>query len=330
MKRFCQACPDCQKTLPKPPPPAPLIPLPIKEVPFERIGMDLVGPLPKSARGHKHILVVVDYATRYPEAIPLRKATAKNIAHELFLLFSRDGIPMEILTDQGTPFMSRLMADPGLSAEQKAELQHLIGQFSDVFSSVPGKTQLVRHDIKTPPGVIVKQQPYRIPEAHRQAIEEEIQQMLKLGVIEPSRSPWSSPIVLVPKPDGTLRFCNDFRRLPNAPSGRAFGSPGKGPIYFHTGPDKRLLAGTPLGQCQTEDSFFNPKWPLAIPDPSLRPSRGTRNVPEAHGHRPSPTSAVRKSVPRRCCYPFGALGGPLRPPAEGAYGALKGLTHRQP
>ncbi|KAL0200309.1 hypothetical protein M9458_003496, partial [Cirrhinus mrigala] len=57
-----------------------------------------------------------------------------------------------------------------------------------------------------PPGVIVRQRPYRVPEARRQAIEEEIQQMLKLGVIEP-------PIVMVPKPDGTLRFCNDFRRL---------------------------------------------------------------------------------------------------------------------
>ncbi|KAI2647663.1 Retrovirus-related Pol polyprotein [Labeo rohita] len=111
VKRFCQACPTCQRTAPRMPPPSPLIPLPIIEVPFERIGMDLVGPLPKSARGHEHILVVVDYATRFPEAIPLRKATAKNIAQELFLLCTRVGIPSEILTDQGTPFMSRLMAD---------------------------------------------------------------------------------------------------------------------------------------------------------------------------------------------------------------------------
>ncbi len=111
VKRFCRACPTCQRTSPSTPPPSPLIPLPIIEVPFERIGMDLVGPLPKSARGHEHILVVVDYATRYPEAIPLRKATSKAIAQELFLLCSRVGIPAEILTDQGTPFMSRTMAD---------------------------------------------------------------------------------------------------------------------------------------------------------------------------------------------------------------------------
>ncbi len=111
VKRFCQSWPTCQKTSPRTPPPSPLIPLPIIEVPFERIGMDLVGPLPKSARGHEHILVIVDYATRYPEAVPRRKATAKSITHELFLLCSRVGIPAEILTDQGTPFMSRLMAD---------------------------------------------------------------------------------------------------------------------------------------------------------------------------------------------------------------------------
>ncbi len=100
-----------------------------------------------------------------------------------------------------------------LSAAQKKELQHLVGQFSDVFSPLPGRTHVLQHDVRTPPGTIVRQRPYRVPEARRHSIEEEVQEMLRLGVIEPSRSPWSSPIVMVPKPDGTLRFCNDFRRL---------------------------------------------------------------------------------------------------------------------
>ncbi len=39
------------------------------QVPFERIGMDLIGPLERSARGHRFALVLVDYATRYPEAV---------------------------------------------------------------------------------------------------------------------------------------------------------------------------------------------------------------------------------------------------------------------
>lgn len=72
VRHFCQACEACQRTTPKKPAPAPLIPLPVIEVPFTCIGLDLVGPLPKSAREHEHILVIVDYATRYPKAIPLR------------------------------------------------------------------------------------------------------------------------------------------------------------------------------------------------------------------------------------------------------------------
>ncbi|XP_056622843.1 retrovirus-related Pol polyprotein from transposon 17.6 [Triplophysa dalaica] len=432
VKRFCQCCHICQQKSPQRPPPSPLIPLPVIEVPFERIGMDLVGPLPKSARGHEYILVVMDYATRYPEALPLRKATTKAIAKELFLMYSRVGIPTEILTDQGTPFMSRLMADlchlfkvkqlrtsvyhpqtdglverfnqtlkrmlrrvvaedghdwdlllpyvlfgirevpqastgftpfelmfgrqprglldvardaweqqpaphrsmvehvqqmrsridrvmplvkehlaeaqraqqrwydrpaqprefqPGnrvlvltptatskflaswkgpymvvekvgpvnyrlrqprrrrevqlyhinllkkwiasptqmaafaetkapvvqmgeqLSPVQKQDIQSLVSQFRDVFSEKPGQTRIIQHDIRTPLGVVVRQRPYRVPETRRLAIEEEIKRMKLLGVIEPSRSPWSSPIVMVPKPDGTLRFCNDFRRV---------------------------------------------------------------------------------------------------------------------
>ncbi len=229
--------------------------------------------------------------------------------------------------------------NPDLSATQKAELQHLIGQFSDVFSTVPGRTHLLQHDIRTPTGVIVKQRPYRIPEARRQAIEDEVQQMLKLGVIEPSRSPWSSPIVLVPKPDGKpplLQWLSPPKRglgvwrLPDAPSGWAPGTPGKGPVYFNPGPHERLLAGTPLWQRQGEDCLLDPKWPLAVSDPSLRPTRGPSYVPEAHGYRPPAPSAVRGRVLGRRGHSLGALGRPPRPVAEGVDGTTKGWTRRQP
>ena len=108
---YCRSCPECQQVAPKPLFRGPLIPLPIISVPFSRIAVDLVGPLPKSSRGHQYILVILDYATRYPEAIPLRTMASKGIARELVLMFSRVGIPEEILTDQGTPFMSRIMKD---------------------------------------------------------------------------------------------------------------------------------------------------------------------------------------------------------------------------
>jgi len=101
---YCRSCPECQQVAPIPHHRNPLIPLPIISVPFSRIGMDMVGPLPKSARGHQYILVILDYATRYPEAIPLRTMASKGIARELVMMFSRVGIPEEILTDQGTPF----------------------------------------------------------------------------------------------------------------------------------------------------------------------------------------------------------------------------------
>ena len=83
--------------------------MPIIEVPFDRLALDIVGPLPKTSRGHRYILVLVDYATQYPEALPLRATTAKAVSKELMLLFSRVGIAREVLTDQGTCFMSRVM-----------------------------------------------------------------------------------------------------------------------------------------------------------------------------------------------------------------------------
>ncbi|CAM5142308.1 unnamed protein product [Natator depressus] len=400
--------------------------------------MDLVGPLEKTAQGHQHVLVVLDYATRYLEAVPLRNTASKTIAKELVQIFARVGLPKEILTDQGTPFMSKLMKDlcsllhvqalrtsvyhpqtdglverfnrtlkamirqvvsrdgkdwdtllpylmfairevpqastgfppfellngrhpwgildiareaweeepnpgrnivghvllqmrdriarvtpivrehleraqetqrthynhqaklrrfhPGdrvmvlvptaeskllaqwqgpyeiikavgevnykvrqtgnrkseqiyhinllkpwhdreaclvmqetlpqednlheqvrissdLMPIQKIEAADMINRNRDVFSTKRGRTTETYHHSRTIPGAKVILRPYRIPAAKREEIKAEVKKMLELGVTEESYSQWSSPIVLVPKPVGTMRFCNDFRRL---------------------------------------------------------------------------------------------------------------------
>ncbi len=106
----CNTCTTCQKTSAVPQRSrAPLQPLPVISEPFRRIAMDIVGPLEKSSTSHRYILVISDYATRYPEAFPLCTITTPKIVHSLVQLFSRVGIPEEILTDQGTNFTSRLM-----------------------------------------------------------------------------------------------------------------------------------------------------------------------------------------------------------------------------
>ena len=59
----------------------------------------------------------------------------------------------------------------------------------------------------------VKQRPYRMPLEKRKVVEQQIREMLDAKVIRPSSSPWASPVVLVPKKDGSIRFCTDYRQI---------------------------------------------------------------------------------------------------------------------
>ncbi|KAL1259047.1 hypothetical protein QQF64_009624 [Cirrhinus molitorella] len=87
--------------------------------------MDLVGPLPKSGRGHEHILVIVDYATRYPEAVSLRKATLKVIANELFLLSSRVGSSsLSLLHGRRENWSCELQSETTRKKENNSNLSH--------------------------------------------------------------------------------------------------------------------------------------------------------------------------------------------------------------
>ena len=388
---WCRTCEQCQKHSAVKNLRAPLVPLPVIEEPFTRIAMDIVGPLPRSSTGNKYILVVCDYATRYPEAIPMRTVDAEHVTEELVTMFARVGVPREILTDQGTNFMSKLLAElynllhiheattgfspfelmygrhvrgpldilketwkaskrsgesvisyvltvqkklammselvsenckeaqmtqkrwydqsarkrefmegdqvlvllptvtnklmakwqgpycvkakvtpvtyeidmsdkkkrqrifhvnmlkgwntpttmclaaeemedgeeiplwkeeseepkinEKLTQKQKKELDALRTEFGNVMSDLPGKTEMVEHRIETGDAKPVRLPPYRLPHAYRDIVKKELEEMEKHGIIEKSSSDWSSPIVLVKKKDGTLRFCIDFRRL---------------------------------------------------------------------------------------------------------------------
>ena len=97
--RFCLSCDTCQRMGNKPTK-VPLGSHPIISEPFERIAVDLVGPIiPSSHGGHRFILVAVDYATRYPLAIALRKIDSHTVADALLDMFSQVDIPKEMLSD---------------------------------------------------------------------------------------------------------------------------------------------------------------------------------------------------------------------------------------
>ncbi|XP_076049290.1 uncharacterized protein LOC143029963 [Oratosquilla oratoria] len=106
--QHCRTCHTCQLVGKpnQPVPVAPLKPIPVGEEPFAKVIVDIVGPLPKTARGHEYILTLMDTFSRYPEAIPLRKVRAKVVLHELISFFTKWGLPRELQTDQGSVFLS--------------------------------------------------------------------------------------------------------------------------------------------------------------------------------------------------------------------------------
>ena len=89
VSQYVKSCDLCQKTTPKGKVfPVPLGSMPLISTPFERVAVDLVGPLsPPSSQGHRYILTIIDVATSYPEAVPLKDISAISVAEALLTVF---------------------------------------------------------------------------------------------------------------------------------------------------------------------------------------------------------------------------------------------------
>eukprot|EP00794_Sanderia_malayensis_P001629 gene1629-biopygen1507 len=102
---------------------------------------------------------------------------------------------------------------PCLTANEREQLLNTLPEFPDVFNNRLGHTSVTMHKIDTGNSPPIRQYPRRLPYHYRSEVDQQVADMLAQSVIQPSTSPWASPVVLVKKKDGSYRFCIDYRKL---------------------------------------------------------------------------------------------------------------------
>ena len=103
-----------------------------------------------------------------------------------------------------------------LTDAEEHRIRDCVLEAQDLFALTElerGEVVGVTHEIDTGESPPIRQAPHHVPFSLRPKIEQMVEQMLKAEVIEESDSPWASPVVLVKKKDGGVRFCVDYRAL---------------------------------------------------------------------------------------------------------------------
>ncbi|GFR87726.1 Pol polyprotein [Elysia marginata] len=137
INRFVRSCDVCQRITNK----LPRVPIQSTDIidrPFDKVAIDIVGPMQMSRSRNRYILTMVDAATRWCEAIALKEIKTQDVANALFQIFSRLGLPQEILSDNGKQLVSNAMAevmamlniDRRLSTPYHAQSNGLVERFN--------------------------------------------------------------------------------------------------------------------------------------------------------------------------------------------------------
>ena len=109
--KICRACLQCLSRNPGFKTKPPLVPIPVPGRPFERIAIDFLQ-MPMSQNGNRYALVFVDYLSKWPEVFAVPDQTATTAAkYFVEKIVARHGVPHELISDQGSAFVSDLMLE---------------------------------------------------------------------------------------------------------------------------------------------------------------------------------------------------------------------------
>ena len=205
-------------TLPITPPPDGSLPPLHTTTPFMRVPPTdhpppaLPASGPPSTTGSVNDTVVTSHVRSSPVNVDVFSDVDTGIAASR-VSFTQDA---DDLPDHLQNLFLTTVDEGNLTSDMIADFKTLLHNHADTFaksSTDIGYCDLLQHDIDTYDHAPIKQPPRRPPLAARDAEDRLLDEMLSCGVIEPSQSPWSSPVCLVKRKDGAYRFCVDYRRL---------------------------------------------------------------------------------------------------------------------
>ena len=97
--------------------------------------------------------------------------------------------------------------------DKRIPLIKLLMKYKSVFLDVPNRTNVLMHNVDVGNAHLIKQQPYLVNPIKLEKLRWEVQYMLDKDIIEPNQSSWASPCILVPKPNGSMMYCTDYRKI---------------------------------------------------------------------------------------------------------------------
>ena len=182
-----------------------------------------------------------------------------------------------------------------LTPEQTQELQRFLGEYHEAYcieTTERGETDIDAMEINTSDARPKKQPPRQMLFAVRTEVAKQLRTMQDAGVIQPSTSPWATPVVVVRKQDGTHRFCVDYRELNSVTKPDTFpllrvddllDQPGASCYFKYLGPGVWVLAGTHASKLSGEDCVCHTPGIIRIPSHAIWANQCTHSLSTTHG-----------------------------------------------